>query len=104
MSAGGRVAVGQHTQPPRYLHSARGSRYTARGGQTPAGERPSVVLQIVLLLLAAGLSAFTILQGIAPHDEGLMLQAGARIAAGEWPYRDFWTNYPPGQPLVLAAL
>jgi hypothetical protein len=43
-------------------------------------------------------------QGIAPHDEGLMLQAGARIASGEWPYRDFWTNYPPGQPLVLAVL
>jgi len=33
-----------------------------------------------------------------------MLQAGARIAAGELPYRDFWTNYPPGQELVLAGL
>ena len=31
-----------------------------------------------------------------------MLQAGARIASGQWPYRDFWLNYPPGQPLVLA--
>jgi hypothetical protein len=58
----------------------------------------------VLLTLAAGLSGFTILQGIAPHDEGLMLQAGARIASGQWPYRDFWMNYPPGQPLVLAGL
>ena len=33
-----------------------------------------------------------------------MLQAGARIAAGQLPYRDFWMNYPPGQPLVLAGL
>ena len=33
-----------------------------------------------------------------------MLQAGARIASGQWPYRDFWINYPPGQPLVLAVL
>ena len=104
MSAGGRAAVGERTRPPRYLHSARGSRYTSRRGQAPVGERPGIALQIVLLILAAGLSAFTILQGIAPHDEGLMLQAGARIASGEWPYRDFWTNYPPGQPLVLAVL
>jgi hypothetical protein len=63
-----------------------------------------VPLQVVLFGLAAGLAAFTIVQGIAPHDEGLMLQAGARIASGQWPYRDFWTNYPPGQPLVLAVL
>ena len=104
MSAEGRVAAGERTRPPRYLHSARGSRYEATRGRTPVGERPSVPLQVVLFGLAAGLSAFTIVQGIAPHDEGLMLQAGARIASGQWPYRDFWTNYPPGQPLVLAVL
>ena len=63
-----------------------------------------MAIQVALLALAAGLAAFTIVQGIAPHDEGLMLQAGARIASGEWPYRDFWMNYPPGQPLVLAGL
>ena len=55
-------------------------------------------------MLAVALAGFTVLQGIAPHDEGLMLQAGSRIASGEWPYRDFWMNYPPGQPLVLALL
>ena len=104
MSAAGRVAAGERTRPPRYLHSARGSRYEARRGQTPLGERPGVLLQVVLFILAAALAAFTIVQGIAPHDEGLMLQAGARIASGQWPYRDFWSNYPPGQPLVLAVL
>jgi len=50
------------------------------------------VLPGLLFALGAALSGFTILQGIAPHDEGLMLQAGARM------------NYPPGQPLVLAGL
>ncbi len=33
-----------------------------------------------------------------------MLQAAARLAAGQRPYRDFRLNYPPAQPLVLAAL
>ncbi len=65
---------------------------------------PSILLQALLLVLAAALSGFTILQGIAPHDEGLMLQAAGRIAGGQWPYRDFWMNYPPGQALLLAGL
>ena len=65
---------------------------------------PGLARQVLLFVLAAALSGFTVLRGISPHDEGLMLQAGARIASGQWPYRDFWTNYPPGQPLVLALL
>jgi hypothetical protein len=67
-------------------------------------QNPGRLQAAILLVLAAALSGFTILRGIAPHDEGLMLQAGARIVAGQWPYHDFWTNYPPGQPLVLAGL
>lgn len=65
---------------------------------------PDWALTTVLLVLGGALSAITILWGIGPHDEGLMLQAGSRIAHGQWPYSDFWTNYPPGQPLVLAVL
>jgi hypothetical protein len=65
---------------------------------------PSRRRQALLLALAAGLAAYTLLRAISPNDEGLMLQAGARIAAGQLPYRDFWTNYPPGQELVLAGL
>ena len=42
--------------------------------------------------------------GIQPNDEGLMLQAAARIADGQVPYRDFWWFYPPGQPLLLGGL
>lgn len=81
-----------------------GSRTRAPAGGGHARRPPGPVAQVILFVLAAALAAFTILQGIAPHDEGLMLQAGARIASGEWPYRDFWLNYPPGQPLVLAGL
>jgi hypothetical protein len=58
------------------------------------------------LLFALGLvvSGFTILRGIGPHDEGLMLQWAQRISVGQWPYRDFWSNYPPGQAVFLAGL
>jgi hypothetical protein len=56
----------------------------------------------VLLVLGALLSGVTLLREIGPHDEGLMLQAAQRIADGQWPYRDFWWNYGPGQPLLLA--
>src|SRR3954466_12834158 len=59
---------------------------------------------VCLIAGAAALSAVTMLRGIGPHDEGLMLQAAARIADGQWPYRDFWFNYGPGQPLLLAPV
>jgi len=42
--------------------------------------------------------------GIQPNDEGLMLQAAARIADGQAPYSDFWWFYPPGQPVLLGGL
>jgi hypothetical protein len=56
----------------------------------------------ILLVAGAVLSGFTILREIGPHDEGLMLQAADRIVGGQWPYRDFWWNYGPGQALLLA--
>jgi hypothetical protein len=60
--------------------------------------------ELLLFVLAAALSASAIWQEIGPHDEGLMLQAAHRVASGELPYRDFWWNYGPGQPYVLAGL
>lgn len=50
------------------------------------------------------MSGFTLYRNVNYHDEGLMLQAAGRIADGQWPYEDFWWNYGPGQPLVLAGL
>jgi hypothetical protein len=65
---------------------------------------PTATFQALLLVAAAALSAFTILRRYNPHDEGLMLAWAQRIAGGEWPYRDFWSNYAPGQAVLLAGL
>jgi len=59
---------------------------------------------LTLFLAAAVISGITALDGIQPNDEGLMLQAAARIADGQVPYSDFWWFYPPGQPLLLGGL
>jgi hypothetical protein len=67
------------------------------------GLRPALT-PAALFAAAALISGVTALDGIQPNDEGLMLQAAARIAAGEVPYSDFWWFYPPGQPLLLAGL
>ncbi|MFN8175140.1 MAG: hypothetical protein U0T02_08745 [Solirubrobacteraceae bacterium] len=61
-------------------------------------------LSVLLFLGAAALSGATMLKGIQPNDEGLMLQAASRIAHGEVPYSDFWWFYPPGQPYLLGGL
>ena len=59
---------------------------------------------VVLALLSTAFAAIDYRAGLGPHDEGLMLQWGHRIASGEWPYRDFWCNYLPGAPLLQAVL
>ena len=58
----------------------------------------------LLFGLGALLSGLTILEGINPHDEGIVLQAASRVADGQLPYRDFYANYGPGQYYVLGAL
>jgi hypothetical protein len=78
--------------------AATGERGVAAAGRRRVASPPVAVL----FALGALLSAATIWWEIGPHDEGLMLQAAHRIASGELPYRDFWWNYPPGQPLLLA--
>jgi hypothetical protein len=72
----------------------------------PGRARPLAhsVRYVVLFGLAAAVSGITILWGINPNDEGLMLQAAARVADGELPYRDFYANYGPGQYFLLGAL
>jgi hypothetical protein len=62
------------------------------------------VRYVVLWGLAAAVSGITILWGVNPHDEGLMLQASARVADGELPYRDFYANYGPGQYFLIGGL
>jgi hypothetical protein len=82
---------------------------TAAAADTvPAVRRADALSRpLVLGLLFAGaalLSAITVLDGVQPNDEGLMLQAASRIAHGQVPYSDFWWYYPPGQPYLLAGL
>jgi hypothetical protein len=38
------------------------------------------------------------------YDEGIVLTAAMRVAAGQIPHRDFYTNYGPAQYYVLAGL
>lgn len=58
----------------------------------------------LLFVAALAISAFTIRRHLDPFDEGLMLQAARRVAAGEVPYRDFLWPYGPAQPYLLAGL
>ncbi len=74
----------------------------AVAARAPARERSWV--GPALFLAAALLSGVTMLKGIQPNDEGLMLEAAARIADGQVPYSDFWWFYPPGQPYLLGGL
>lgn len=91
---------------------AAGARGHRRAGARANGQRAffrrhvevTPLRLFVLLLLATAFAALDLRAGIGPHDEGLMLQWGHRIAGGQLPYRDFWCNYLPGQPLVQALL
>jgi hypothetical protein len=76
----------------------------ARDAAARAGPFARPLALALLFAGAAGFSALIILKGMQPNDEGLMLEAAARIADGEVPYRDFWWYYPPGQPYLLAGL
>ena len=59
---------------------------------------------LLLFAIAAALSASTILREANTHDEGFMLVNATRILDGQLPYRDFYLNYGPGQPLLLAGV
>src|ERR687883_1417627 len=62
------------------------------------------LLPLALFAGAALVSGFTILRGIDPFDEGLVLQAARRVGDGQMPYRDFLWAYGPAQPYLLAGL
>lgn len=58
----------------------------------------------LLWLGALLVSAVTLRRTLDPFDEGLLLQAAARITDGQWPYADFGWAYGPGGPLVNASV
>ena len=59
-------------------------------------------LPAALWLAGAVVAGFTIRRYLDYFDEGLLMQAAARVSAGQWPYADFGWPYGPGQPLVNA--
>ena len=70
--------------------------------------RQSLLLAIALAVaavVASILHARPLLIGaLNIYDEGIILTGAARVMRGELPYRDFWTQYSPGQFYTLAAL
>ena len=62
-------------------------------------------LAAVLVVVAAFLFlAITISPGLIVYDEGLVLTGAMRVAAGQFPHKDFYADYGPGQFYVLAGL
>lgn len=68
---------------------------------TPPADR---LLLIGLGLAGLGALALTHHAQVGIFDEGAALTGAWRLGSGEWPYRDFWTAYPPGQYAVLGLL
>jgi hypothetical protein len=66
---------------------------------------PGPLIGIALVFLFSYLILFL---GMSRHpivyDEGLILTAAMRVAAGQIPHRDFYTNYGPAQFYLLAGL
>ena len=63
--------------------------------------RSRVGLLGLLFAAALAISAFTLRRGGAEFDEGLVLQAAARVADGQIPYADFAWPYGPAHPYLL---
>lgn len=61
---------------------------------------------LVLILFGAFLAYLVAKSrfGINVYDEGLALLGAQNVIAGQVPYRDFWTVYPPGSFYLDAAL
>jgi hypothetical protein len=65
----------------------------------------SALIQLVLVFFCSYLVLFL---GMSRHpivyDEGLILTAAMRVAAGQVPHRDFYANYGPAQFYLIAGL
>jgi hypothetical protein len=80
------------------------SAHSAHSAGRTAGPGRSGPIIVALLVAGVLISAFSMLNGIDPFDEGITLQAARRITEGQLPYRDFLWAYGPAQPYLLAGL
>ena len=64
-----------------------------------------IAIRSTLVFVASYLVLFSVMS-LRPnvYDEGLVLTAAMRVAAGQIPHRDFYVNYGPAQFYVLAGL
>jgi hypothetical protein len=97
------AAAGRFGQDPGWAVNA-GARPALPVSERRSLARAAPVLPVVLLLGAAAISGFTLLRELYPYDEGHILLAARRVAAGDLPYADFVFPYGPGHPLLLGSL
>ncbi len=75
-------------------------------GHRPAGFSGRLPAAVGWALLGLGL--WSTLRGlgrpVGAYDEGILLTDAYLVSLGEVPYRDFYSNYPPGAFLAIAAL
>jgi hypothetical protein len=58
-------------------------------------------IAIALALVGLQLTAGSMDYNLTPYDEGLLVTNGMLIGHGQIPYRDFYSNYPPGSFLLV---
>ena len=68
--------------------------------------RPILIICITLILFVVALAYLQIgtFLPLNVYDEGIIAFGAVRVMDGQIPYRDFWTQYSPGQLYVLAGL
>ena len=62
-----------------------------------------MVTGVVLLLLGLSATLATVQAPVSYYDEGIVLTGADLILRGKTPYREFYSNYPPGVFLLAAV-
>jgi len=75
-----------------------------RTEEIPITWRPSLLECLAIFLGSCVLLFLGMSLHPYPYDEGLVLTAAMRVAAGQVPHRDFYANYGPAQFYILAGL
>ncbi|MCS6847383.1 MAG: hypothetical protein RMN52_06675 [Anaerolineae bacterium] len=67
---------------------------------------PLVRVALFAAMIAAAIAHLypTMIAPLNIYDEGIIVYGATRVMHGEIPYRDFWTQYSPGQLYALAGL